>query len=141
MSRKSISALKVTKNTNFPDNNIGQITPQKERDTWEDLLDSIPSFVDNVVTDFSASNDTTVPTTEAVTEYISIAINTHSRGNWNTTDALPNTGSGTSGANVEDDFWKVPTGGWEYLGTTFPKGTKIEAMVDGASTIDDFKIY
>jgi len=61
------------------------------------------------------------------------------RGTWNTTDALPTNGSGPANAIRKYDRWIIPAGGWTYSGQFFPQWSILEAMVDGATTFDQFK--
>ncbi len=138
--RRNRANYKSTKNTRYATNGTGAIVAKTDRDDKEDIADSALWWEDDVATDFTTVNDLKVPTVEAVADYVASG-GTNNRGSWNTTDALPNTGSGTSGAWVEGNKWKVPAGGWSYLGNFFPQWTFIEAMVTGGTTFDELKIY
>lgn len=137
--RRNRTDYKNTKNIRFTTNGVGAISGQDDADDKEDIADSAVWWDDDVVTDLTTPDDLTVPTTQAVVDAI-YAGSTHERGSWNTLDTVPDNGSGTAGANVKFDRWIVPAGGWTYLGNFHPKWTTIEAMTDGASTYDDFKI-
>jgi hypothetical protein len=112
-----------------------------KRIAWRNFADTITSYL--------RSNDTvsrvrTVADRDGRllddTDLTNLTI--HDRGTWNTLNQLPNgTGSGTAGANVKNDYWFVPVGGWTYQGQPFPQWTKIEAMTNGANTVDNFKFY
>lgn len=137
--RRDRANYKSTKNTRYATNGSGAIVAKTDRDDKEDISDSAVWWLDDVVTNLSSAVDTTLPTTKAVVDAI-YAGSTHERGSWNTLNTIPNNGSGTASAVVKFDRWIVPAGGWTYLGNFHPKWTTIEAMVNGASTYDDFKI-
>ena len=140
MSRKSRANYKTSKNARIKTNGVGAITGQIDSDDREDIADSALWWNDEVTTTLVSADDLHVPTAKAVSDSI-VSGGTNNRGTWNTTDALPNTGSGTAGAWVEGNKWKVPVGGWLYLGNFYPQWTFIEAMVTGGTTFDELKIY
>jgi len=141
MARRGRADYKDQVETRYPDNGVGDIEPQDDRDDKTDIADSAVWWDDDVVTDLSSPNDLTVPTTKAVSDAIYEG-SSHDRGDWDTTDTLPDNGSGTSGAIVYKDEWIVPEGStWNYLGNIFPQWTHIKAMKDAAAAFEDFKIY
>ena len=117
MARRTRADLIAQVLARFDDNTTGNITPERARAMFIDLIDSLYSITDD-------------------------NLDYHYRGDWNTNEVLPTgTGSGTSGANADHDIWIVPSGGWTINGEFKPEGTFIKALSDGAATLDQFKIY